>query len=284
MSGPIEELLQELARRLGRSPEIADRVLDETREHLEESAAAARAAGMGLAEAEAEAVARFGSARDLSRALTHRRLVARSVALVGLLALCAGLAIATFDRSSAGHRMRHAQKSMPLRADAPIFRRVAPPPSVDPVLVAYARTALIGLHAANVSGVVAASMRSLSGVAERAPRSHPDAYAFPGAGPYGACIVVTGGGIGCIPTLAAGSDFGYVVSDPDGVGGQPVTVAGLTDSSVSSAFVITDEGRVDVPVRHGAFLWSPDDVRMSNSDITAIGVVLADGATQVRGS
>jgi hypothetical protein len=96
VSGPIEEFLAELARRLRRAPDVADRVLEETREHLEESAADGRARGLDAAEAEAEAVARFGSARALARGIAPGRSWRgrRTLAIALALSAFGGLAVA----------------------------------------------------------------------------------------------------------------------------------------------------------------------------------------------
>jgi hypothetical protein len=73
-------------------------------------------------------------------------------------------------------------------------------------------------------------------------------------------------------------------ADTDGAGGAPFVVAGLTDSQVSSAFLVLRGKRIDLPVAHGAFLWSPDDAGDVDRDISVIGVVMNDGSTQVVGT
>jgi hypothetical protein len=96
VSGPIDDFLAELAHRLRRAPGVSERVLEESREHLEESAADGRARGLDPAAAEADAVARFGSARALVRGLApaRARRGRRTLALALALSMFGGLAIA----------------------------------------------------------------------------------------------------------------------------------------------------------------------------------------------
>jgi hypothetical protein len=96
VSGPIDEYLAELAHRLRRVPSVSERVIEESRAHLEESAAAGQARGLDAADAEAEAVARFGSARALAHGLApaRRRRGRRTLAIALALSMFGGLAIA----------------------------------------------------------------------------------------------------------------------------------------------------------------------------------------------
>jgi hypothetical protein len=66
--GPIEHFLLRLRAELRCSSFETERILDEVRDHLEESAERLRAKGATPEEAEREAVARFGSAELVARA------------------------------------------------------------------------------------------------------------------------------------------------------------------------------------------------------------------------